>query len=104
MMTFSDSEHPMSLEKLPAEWLDMLVRQVEWAINEVDEMIPADFPETSRDHYELLFHQLNTFQERLTLERIRRFAVFLDKQFHLGTPQIYLDEQKRKQQKKQEQE
>lgn len=104
MMIFSDRECPMPLEKLPVEWLDMLMRQVEWAISEFDEMIPLNFSEADRERYELLTHQLSTFQHRLTLERTRRFAAFLNEQFCLGVPQSYLNEQKRNQMKKQERE
>lgn len=104
MMIFADMERPVSLEKVPAEWLDMLARQVDWAISELDEMALSDFPEPDQKHFELLTHQLSAFQHRLTLERVRRLAVFLDEQFRLGVPQSYLDEQEYYQKRKQKEE
>lgn len=91
---------PMPLEKISAEWLEMLARQVEWVISELEDMVPSYFLEADEKHCERLSRQLTTFQDRLTLERVRRFAFFLNEQFCLDTPRSYLVELERNQRKK----
>lgn len=102
MMIFSNMEHSLPLDKIPVEWLEMLARQVEWVISELEDMVPSRLPEADRKRYEQLSRQLITFQRRLTLEQVRRFAVFLDEQFCPGIPQGHLDEREHNLYKQQE--
>lgn len=102
MMIFSDMERSLPLDKVPVEWLEMQARQVEWAICELEDMLPSRLSEADQKRYERLSHQLIAFQHRLTLERVRRFAVFLDEQLcPSGTPG-HRDEQERNRSKQQE--
>lgn len=78
MISPFDSQCSLSLEALPFEWLDMLTRQVQWAIDELDTIIIETLTQAERTHHDQLIRRLLTFKDRLIQERIRRLMIVLD--------------------------
>lgn len=86
MSLFPHTEHPIPLEMVPFEWLDLLMRQVQWASDELDDIIVRDLTKAEQECYDKVLRHWLLLKDRLSLERVRRLAVFLDEQCAIGTP------------------
>ena len=60
------------LQDLSYEQLYTLVREVEWILSLLDDVVPSRLPDEAQEEYETFLHHTNTLDDCLKIERARR--------------------------------
>jgi hypothetical protein len=65
------------LEDLSYEQLSIFVREVEWIMSLLEDVVPSRLPQEARHQYETFLAQAYALDDRLKMERARRTLAFV---------------------------
>jgi hypothetical protein len=71
-MTNTQVTQQARLEELSYEQLGTFVREIEWILSLLEDVVPSRLPQEAREEYETFLVQTYSLDDRLKMERARR--------------------------------